>query len=156
MRGVEVRRFAGVDDGAAADRHVRVGLRLFRERDRLGEGLVGGLDADRRIDDGVEAGALRQVVPSALSFSFVLLAQGSVAEGAALEVVTMPIVARCRACCEISEMAGFPLLCASCGGLDLEIVGGEELLVASLELEDFEDADTRDENRRHGGLARCQ
>jgi Zn finger protein HypA/HybF involved in hydrogenase expression len=32
-------------------------------------------------------------------------------------------------------MEAFPLQCARCGGLDLEILAGEELLVDSLEVE---------------------
>ena len=35
-----------------------------------------------------------------------------------------------------SAVDGFPLRCSACGGLDLEIVRGEELLVDSLELEE--------------------
>jgi hypothetical protein len=30
----------------------------------------------------------------------------------------------------------FPLTCGACGGLDLQITAGEELLVAALELDD--------------------
>jgi Zn finger protein HypA/HybF involved in hydrogenase expression len=33
-------------------------------------------------------------------------------------------------------MTEFPLQCSRCGGLDLELLAGEELLVESLELED--------------------
>ena len=34
------------------------------------------------------------------------------------------------------ELDGFPLACPACGGLDLELLRGEELLVDALELED--------------------
>jgi Zn finger protein HypA/HybF involved in hydrogenase expression len=33
-------------------------------------------------------------------------------------------------------LGGFPLTCAACGGLDVEVTAGEELLVDSLELEE--------------------
>jgi hydrogenase nickel incorporation protein HypA/HybF len=33
-------------------------------------------------------------------------------------------------------LEGFPLMCAACGGLEVEVTAGEELLVDSLELEE--------------------
>jgi hypothetical protein len=33
-------------------------------------------------------------------------------------------------------MSGFPLRCSGCGGLDLELLAGEELMVDALELAD--------------------
>jgi hydrogenase nickel incorporation protein HypA/HybF len=84
----------------------------------------------------VKVGHLRQVVPSALSFSFGLVAEGTPVEGAELEMEEIPATGRCRACAEESRFGGFPLQCGSCGGFDLEILSGEELLVESLELEE--------------------
>jgi hydrogenase nickel incorporation protein HypA/HybF len=83
----------------------------------------------------VRVGALRQVVPAALSFAFELSALGTAAEGAALELEEVPARGTCRGCGATAELDGFPLACAACGGLDLEIVSGEELVVESLELE---------------------
>ncbi len=84
----------------------------------------------------MKVGHLRQVVPSALAFSFELVAEGTPAEGAELEMEEVPATGRCRACAEESRFGGFPLQCDSCGGFDLEILSGEELLVESLELEE--------------------
>jgi hydrogenase nickel incorporation protein HypA/HybF len=85
---------------------------------------------------GVKIGHLRQVVPSALEFSFALCAIGTAAEGAVLELEEAPVVVTCRACGARSEPVGFPLDCAACRGWDVEVIQGEELLVTSLELED--------------------
>jgi len=87
----------------------------------------------------VQVGYLRQVVPAALAFSFELVAQGTAAEGAELELDTVPAVGRCRRCGVESRLRAFPLQCGACSGFDLEIVAGEELVVESLELEDVED-----------------
>lgn len=87
----------------------------------------------------LRVGRLRQVVPSALEFSFGLVAQGTVAEGAALAIEPVGVVARCRACGADSPQARFPLHCASCGGLDVEVVQGEELSVEWLELEETDE-----------------
>ncbi len=87
----------------------------------------------------VQVGYLRQVVPSALAFSFELVAQGTAAEGAELELDTVPAVGRCRRCGVESRLRAFPLQCGACFGFDLEIVAGEELIVESLEMEEVDD-----------------
>jgi len=91
---------------------------------------------DRRVTNvELKVGHLRQVVPDALAFAFELVAQGTVAEGAALEIEEVPAAGRCRACGSETVMTGFPLQCAACGGLDVALERGEELLVDALELE---------------------
>ena len=84
----------------------------------------------------LKVGHLRQVVPSALEFAFELLAQGTELEGAELVMEVIPAAGRCRGCGEESELPRFPLQCGACGGLDLELLRGEELRVESLELEE--------------------
>ena len=84
----------------------------------------------------LKAGHLRQVVPSALAFSFELVAQGTSVEGAELVLEEVPATGKCRACGSESRLESFPLQCKACGGFDLEIVAGEELYVESLEIED--------------------
>lgn len=84
----------------------------------------------------VVAGALRQVVPDALAFAFELVARGTPAEGAVLELRVVPASVRCRACGARSEQDDFPLRCRACGAFDVQVVGGEELTVEELELED--------------------
>ena len=84
----------------------------------------------------LKVGHLRQVVPSALAFSFELVAEGTPAEGAELEIQEVPATGQCRDCETESRLPGFPLQCRSCGSCDLRIVEGEELLVESLELEE--------------------
>jgi len=83
----------------------------------------------------MRVGHLRQVVPSALEFAFGLLTEGTPLQGAELVIEDVAVVAHCRACGAETEMAGFPFQC-NCGGYDLELVTGEELLVDSLECED--------------------
>ncbi len=86
----------------------------------------------------VKVGHLRQVVPSALEFSFELVAEGTEVAGAELELEEVPAAGICRDCGTESELPGFPLMCRMCGGLDMEVTRGEELLVDSLEIEEEE------------------
>jgi hydrogenase nickel incorporation protein HypA/HybF len=84
----------------------------------------------------VKVGHLRQVVPTALEFAFELVAHGTCVEGAELSMDVVPAAARCRGCGAESRQDDFPLHCQACGGFDVEVVRGEELLVDSLELEE--------------------
>jgi len=84
----------------------------------------------------IKVGHLRQVVPSALAFGFELVAEGTTVEGAELEMEEVPATGMCRECGAESQLRTFPLRCQACGGFDLEVVKGEELLVESLELEE--------------------
>ncbi|MGI8594014.1 MAG: hydrogenase maturation nickel metallochaperone HypA [Solirubrobacteraceae bacterium] len=86
----------------------------------------------------LKVGHLRQVVPSALEFAFELLAQGTSIEGAELAIEVVPAVGRCRECAAESMLPNFPLCCAECGGFEVDVLAGEELLVDSLELEEEE------------------
>ena len=84
----------------------------------------------------VRIGHLRQVVPDALEFAFALVAEGTAVEGAELDLEEVPAAGICRTCGIETELDGFPLACEGCGGVDLELTRGEELLVDSLELEE--------------------
>ena len=86
----------------------------------------------------LKVGHLRQVVPDALTFSFGLVAEGTVVEGAELIIRSIPAIGACRNCGLRTELHAFPLQCETCGGFDLDIVAGEELDVESLEVEEVE------------------
>ena len=89
-----------------------------------------------RVD--LKVGHLRQVVPSALEFAFELVADGTVADGAELHMEEVPATVRCERCGAESVLEAFPPHCGECGALDVELRGGDELLVDSLELEEDE------------------
>src|SRR3954447_3714989 len=86
----------------------------------------------------LKVGHLRQVVPDALDFAFALVAEGTPVEGAELVMEEIPADVRCRACGAESRLEAFPAHCAPCGSLDVEVTGGDELLVEALELEEHE------------------
>jgi len=84
----------------------------------------------------LQVGHLRQVVPSALTFAFELVAEGTALEGADLQIEVVGAAGTCRTCGADTILPDFPLCCAQCGGCDIEVTRGEELLVESLELGD--------------------
>lgn len=84
----------------------------------------------------IKVGHLRQVVPDALAFAFGLVSEGTNAHGAELLMEEVPAAGVCRRCAAESTFDGFPLACAACGSLDVELVRGEELLVDALTMEE--------------------
>src|SRR4051812_20170602 len=84
----------------------------------------------------LRVGHLRQVVPPALELAFQLVAEGTAAEGAELCMEEVPADVSCRACGGAGTLTAFPAQCGRCGSLDVEVTGGDELLVDALELEE--------------------
>jgi hydrogenase nickel incorporation protein HypA/HybF len=81
----------------------------------------------------VAIGQLAAVVPDALRFAFDVATEGTLVEGAALEVTTIPAVGACAACgAEVPMPTGLGV-CA-CGSFDLSLLRGDELLVKSMEV----------------------
>ncbi|MBE0596491.1 MAG: hydrogenase maturation nickel metallochaperone HypA [Desulfuromonadales bacterium] len=81
-------------------------------------------------------GKLTAVVPESLRFCFNIARQDTVLAGASLRIEEVPIEAACRDCGERSIIETPPFTCSRCGGGDLAILSGRELIVTSLELAD--------------------
>ncbi len=92
-------------------------------------------NACRVVQVGVTIGALRQVVPESLVYSFEILARGTVCEGAVLEPRLIPARMRC-ACGEEWELEEPSLLCPVCGGGQTTVLDGDQLSVDSIEVEE--------------------
>ncbi|HEX5926866.1 MAG TPA: hydrogenase maturation nickel metallochaperone HypA [Baekduia sp.] len=81
-------------------------------------------------------GALRQVVPDALAFAFEIVARETLCEGARLEWEGVPARVRCMPCRQTWTLERLPLRCPRCGDGGVAVVGGEELEVESIEVEE--------------------
>ena len=82
----------------------------------------------------LEVGKLSAVLPDSVQFCFGPCAEGTVVEGAVLEIVETPGRARCRACGGEVPLDR-PFGQCGCGCTDLEWLAGDELRVRELELE---------------------
>ena len=80
----------------------------------------------------LEIGALAQVERDALRFCFDAVTRGSVADGAALEIDTLPGMAWCMPCSQRIALAAFGDACPNCGSYQLQVVGGEEMRVKEI------------------------
>ena len=83
----------------------------------------------------LEIGALSHVAPEALRFCFDAVTARTVAEGAALEIITQPGTAWCLNCSKSVEIAERLAPCPSCGSYQLQVTGGEDMRVKELEVE---------------------
>ena len=83
----------------------------------------------------LEIGKLSGVLADAVRFCFDACAEGTVAEGAVLEIIETAGRGRCRECDAEMTLDG-PLGQCACGGIDLDWIAGSELRVRELELVD--------------------
>ena len=81
----------------------------------------------------LQIGKLSAVLPDAVRFAFELASEGTLLEGAVLEIDETPGLARCNACGERFELMQ-PFGRCSCGGSDLEWLAGQELRVREMEV----------------------
>jgi hydrogenase nickel incorporation protein HypA/HybF len=66
--------------------------------------------------------------------AFGLVAVGSVAENAEVDMVVVPVRATCRACAVETEADEVPVACPACGAFDLDLAGGDEFVLESIRL----------------------
>ncbi len=93
-------------------------------------------NAKKIIAINLEFGTLTGVLPSAVEFAFEVLSKGTMAEGASLVVVIIPVKIRCGKCGSESILDEFAYVCPKCSSDIIEIVEGRnEMRVASIELE---------------------
>ena len=92
-------------------------------------------EARRVIEVVIEVGPLSGVEPELLRHAYPLAAAGTLAESARLTIEASPLRVRCRACREEGEAQPNRLVCAACGGWQVDVTSGEELLLRRVEIE---------------------
>lgn len=88
-------------------------------------------------------GHLRQVVPETLQFCWSMQSADSPLADTELVIEHVPAVVSCRACAATTTLEHPIPVCGTCGSGDVEMLSGEEFLIASIDL-DQSDAATAD------------
>jgi hydrogenase nickel incorporation protein HypA/HybF len=83
----------------------------------------------------LEIGALSGVEPQAMRFGFDAVTRGSLADGAALEIIEIPGQAWCLPCAKTVAVQQRFDACPHCGSYQLQVIGGEEMKIKELEVE---------------------
>lgn len=85
----------------------------------------------------VRLGPLAGVSKEELAFGFDVVTRGTPFDGASLEIEEVPAVVACDDCGAESQLAEpEPLLCPSCGGTNVRVVQGKELMLQSIEMDE--------------------
>ncbi len=83
----------------------------------------------------VQIGPLSGVEPQLLQQAFPIAVAGSIAEHAVLDIELLPIRIECQQCGGESEATANKLICGHCGHWQTRLLSGDEMLLASLELD---------------------
>jgi hydrogenase nickel incorporation protein HypA/HybF len=87
-------------------------------------------------------GALRQVVPDLIRTAFAACCADSIASGAELLIEIDPVKANCRDCGQTTNCDTMPYECPRCGSFEIALSGGSDLLVASVTIDQEDEAET--------------
>lgn len=105
------------------------------------EGIIQVLQAEAKTQDFakvttlyLEIGQLASVEVEALRFSFEIVSQGTLADGATLKIDLLSGRAWCQDCQQSIEIAARFEPCSLCGGHQLQITQGDEMRVKELEV----------------------
>jgi hydrogenase nickel incorporation protein HypA/HybF len=92
-------------------------------------------------------GPLAGVEPALLQQAYPIARAGTAAHAAELIIERLPVRVRCEHCGAESEVPANRLSCSACGDWQTQLIGGDELLLASVEL-------VMDEAEAPGSVAR--
>ncbi len=93
-------------------------------------------EAAKRVKTVVlEIGRMSSVEPDALRFCFGSVTHGSIAQGAELEIVSVPGAGWCMICAETVAMNELFGACPKCGSYQVQAVSGTEMRVKEIEIE---------------------
>lgn len=81
----------------------------------------------------LEIGQLSAIMPDAIRFCFDVVSQGTVLQGAQLQINETPGRARCQDCGRECTVQQLPARCV-CGSVRLDILAGEDLIVKEIEV----------------------
>jgi len=84
----------------------------------------------------LEIGKLSAIIPDAIYFCFDICAKGTIVEGAILEIMEIPGIAKCHYCNEEIYLEK-PFGRCECGNTHLELISGEELKIKEIEIEEL-------------------
>ena len=80
----------------------------------------------------VRFGVRHAVDSESLAQAFTMMAEGTEAAGATVDLVTVPAAIACPDCGFSGETADLLAVCPRCGAADIQISGGDEMMLESI------------------------
>ncbi len=106
----------------------------MQEAVRMAVEAANASGATRVLGLRLRVGQMSGAVPEAMQFAWEIVTQGTLAEGAALEIEPVPAAAWCSRCRLEFDCAGLFTECPQCHELSRELRRGRELEIASVEI----------------------
>ena len=94
-------------------------------------------------------GEMTEAIEDSLRFAFEVLTEGTISEGAELDINIVKPKSRCLDCGAEYEHDRFHMLCPECNSFATELIAGRELQIDSIEVDlpdDGEDDDEKSED----------
>ena len=88
---------------------------------------------------GVRIGALSDINPESLEFGYQCLIADTSLAGCELTIERVAAVGKCRLCETTNQYDEFVFICPDCGSSAVDLVSGQELEIAWLNIEDTDD-----------------
>lgn len=95
--------------------------------------------ATRVLKVSLSVGEMTEAIEDALQFAFEALSEGTLCEGAELEITMIRPKSRCLECGAEFEHDRFHMFCPSCDGFATELIAGREMQIDSIEVDIPED-----------------
>ena len=99
------------------------------------QGAAAQAGAVRVLRVDLSIGEMTEAIEDALRFSFEVLSEGTVVEGAELAITTIKPRSRCHDCGAEYEHDRFHMRCPECGGSSTTLIAGRELRIDSIEVD---------------------
>lgn len=93
----------------------------------------------------LSVGVMTEAIEDALRFAFEALSEGTICEGAELEITMVQPRSECLECGTEYEHDRLHMLCPECGSFATKLLAGKELQIDSIEV-DIPDGEESDEN----------
>ncbi len=86
----------------------------------------------------IAVGELRQIVPAFLQSAYETLIKDTILDGSKLDIRNLPLLGECQGCSWQGNLSKELFRCPECESGNLKLVGGMELYLEQLEVEEFE------------------
>lgn len=91
--------------------------------------------ADKVLKINLSVGVMTEAIEEALSFAFEALSEGTICEGAELEITMVQPKSECLECGTVYEHDRFHMVCPECDGIATKLIAGKELQIDSIEVD---------------------
>lgn len=108
---------------------------LIQDLMSIAERALQGRNVKRVNTVKLAIGALANAMPDALTFAFEAMTQTGLLQGAKLEMIHLPVKARCDQCGVEYQSDNFPFVCPDCSSIFYTITQGEDIYIISLDCE---------------------